>query len=242
MSSENLVYLYNPSYEGAVSSYLAEQTNERLLEHGVDVSRVVEITDASYLRRKLDKGCLVIPGGHTFLLAASLESAVVKIKEHVKKGILNYLGFCSGGNFACSRLKMKHVSYDEDLLGLVPYSAIWRSEVGIVSLYMEEEREPFHVYANNGSSYEIPDNPFIFQRTLASYENGTVAANLTFCGGGNVVRSGVHPEVPFEGFIEAFETEFETDSQLQKNCHLIDNDGRKELLRSLFQSAQINGT
>ncbi len=244
MATESLIYIYRPPQTYGVSEFLANQVKAQLDEHGVEAARIVDITDASYLNHDhFDQGCLVIPGGHTLLLGESLSSVAVKVKAQVKQGTLNYLGFCSGGNLACRDLQMGEGFLEENFLGLVPEYAVWRKGEDVVPLYSDGNEKPYHVYANNGSSYKISDYTCRYGEVLAKYEDDTVAVHVTEYGRGRVVRTGVHPEVTPESFIEVHKTaKIEIDPELREKCLLMDNDGRKELMTALFNSAHIIGT
>src|SRR5271157_3058118 len=98
------IYVY--TQEPGVSAFCSRQICSRLEENGIDSSRLVKITDASYLKRQLlsDKqATLIIPGGYSHIIAEKLEGIVSDVQFAVRGG-WSYLGLCAGGNFACKSL------------------------------------------------------------------------------------------------------------------------------------------
>jgi glutamine amidotransferase-like uncharacterized protein len=123
----NPVLLYSSSYCNSTS---VEHTNNRLLEMGVDVSRINKLPDVSYLQRSLDKydkATLIMPGGMAMYMSYELDSNIDKVRNAVSGG-WDYFGLCAGAILGARRYIDTKRDYNSDnvhlrLFDLLPVNA-----------------------------------------------------------------------------------------------------------------------
>lgn len=214
------IYIYADVHNG-VNSICVDQIEARVTEYSVPSSEIVRLADSSYLDKELGankKGTLVIGGGRTLYMAASLFKSAPKIMSAVQGG-WNYLGFCAGANLSCEELLLRdglierNYSKKDGILGLLPATAkaplVWDESIQdtpfggkIVSILTSStDDNKFKSYWNEGSRFVTAGNRMSDQTlpTLEAFyeniQNYPTAAISGSCGKGKVFISGFHPEI-----------------------------------------------
>lgn len=252
------VYIYHPrgDYSRAVHDLSYQGVVNALFNAGVPASRQIELTDSSYLNRELTSegaGILAIPGGRTMMLSLSLANSIEKINNAILKNGWNYLGFCSGGALACSRLTHDNPDMIDfsstkvlDLLrGTKAVYPVFDITYGtyngrLTPVRLESLGLNFDCFWNEGNSFSI--NPsienYFFTKRVVVYTDSKLPKNLLaamimYNGSGKIGALGIHPEIDDSGEPVARKPD---PSEKPTDPNAL---GRELLLEEMFSSLNI---
>lgn len=232
---------------------------------GANKARIVHIPDGSYVpRMKSENSTLVMPGGSVLKQSVMLQGQHEKIKALVAEG-MNYLGICAGANLGCKVYSYKdgklfrETSYRltelgtfengmcvdpkymrllglSDIHGIGPDLAnnpvMKKDDYPGKRVVIEYKGEKVSVYWNS-STFFMPSSTL----TLATDGANPVIVSNRF-GKGEVVLSGIHPEVNVDD-LNKYYPEFWTKDSSESQKFVETNEKRVELMKDICRRVKI---